>query len=59
MAERKSIYYGQVQIIPGVMCDGYVLNDPTAVLSGRGTADLLNMDVYNKTDILRDPTLPK
>ncbi len=40
---KKAIYYGQVQIIPNVTCDGYVLDDGTAVLSERGTADLLGM----------------
>jgi hypothetical protein len=44
MDERKAIYYGQVQIIPGVLCDGYVIDDESAVMSERGTADLLGMD---------------
>lgn len=44
MLERKTIYYGQVELIPGVISDGYVLNDETAVLSERGTADLLGMN---------------
>jgi very-short-patch-repair endonuclease len=42
--ERTAIYYGKVELIPGVNCDGYVLDDGTAVMSERGTADLLGMD---------------
>jgi len=44
MQERKAVYYGQVELIPGIISDGYVLDDDTAVMSERGTADLLNMD---------------
>jgi len=44
MTERKAVYYGQVELIPGIVCDGYVLDDETAVMSERGTADMLNMD---------------
>jgi len=44
MKERKAVYYGQVELIPGIISDGYVLDDDTAVMSERGTADLLNMD---------------
>ena len=44
MSERKAVYYGQVQLIPGITCDGYVLNDGTAVMSERGTAELLGMN---------------
>ncbi len=43
MTERQAIHYGQVEIIPGIKCDGYVLDDGTACLSERGTADLLGM----------------
>jgi len=44
MIERKAVYYGQVELIPGIVCDGYVLDDETAVMSSRGTADLLHVD---------------
>ena len=44
MSERKAVYYGQVELIPGIVSDGYVLDDDTAVMSERGTADLLGMD---------------
>jgi very-short-patch-repair endonuclease len=44
MKERKAVYYGQVELIPGIISDGYVLDDDTAVMSERGTADLLGMD---------------
>ncbi len=44
MTQREAVHYGQVEIIPGIQCDGYVLNDETACLSERGTADLLGMN---------------
>ncbi len=43
-SEIKAVYYGQVELIPGIVCDGYVLDDDTAVMSERGTADLLGVD---------------
>ncbi len=44
MEERKAVHYGQIELIPGIICDAYVLNDGTPVMSERGTADLLGMD---------------
>ena len=44
MVERKAIHYGKVELIPGIICDGYILDDGTAVMSERGTADLLDVD---------------
>ncbi len=44
MIERKAVSYGQVELIPGIVSDGYVLDDDTAVMSERGTADLLGVD---------------
>jgi very-short-patch-repair endonuclease len=44
MTEPTAVHYGQVELIPNIFCDGYVLDDGTAVLSERGTADLLGMD---------------
>ena len=29
MTERKAVYYGQIELIPGIICDGYVLDDDT------------------------------
>jgi very-short-patch-repair endonuclease len=40
---QEAIHYGKVELIPGIICDGYVLNDGTAVMSERGTADLLGI----------------
>jgi len=40
---QEAVHYGKVELIPGIICDGYVLNDGTAVMSERGTADLLGM----------------
>jgi hypothetical protein len=47
MTERKAVHYGQVELIPGIVCDGYVLDDETAVMSERTTAHLLGMDHEN------------
>jgi hypothetical protein len=44
MTERKAVHYGQVELIPGIVCDGYVLDDDTAVMSLRGTASLLGIE---------------
>jgi len=44
MTERQAVHNGQVEIIPGIQCDGYVLDNGTACLSERGTADLLGMN---------------
>ncbi|MDM8564483.1 hypothetical protein QUF74_02410 [Candidatus Halobeggiatoa sp. HSG11] len=43
MQELQAIHYGEVELIPGIKCDGYVLSDNTACLSERGTAKLLGM----------------
>ncbi|MDM8561375.1 DUF559 domain-containing protein [Candidatus Parabeggiatoa sp. HSG14] len=43
MQEQTAVHYGQVELIPGIICDGYVLNDGMAVMSERGTADLLGV----------------
>jgi very-short-patch-repair endonuclease len=43
MTEKQAVHYGQVEIIPGIKCDGYVLDDGIACLSERGAADLLGM----------------
>ncbi|MCK5524802.1 MAG: hypothetical protein KAI83_16880 [Thiomargarita sp.] len=40
---QEAVHYGKVELIPGILCDGYVLNDGTAVMSERGAADLLGM----------------
>ncbi|MBE9563329.1 MAG: hypothetical protein IMF12_10765 [Proteobacteria bacterium] len=46
MKELQAIHYGEVELIPGIKCDGYVLSDGTSALSLRGTAKLLSM--YHK-----------
>ncbi len=51
MKERKAIYYGKVELIPGIICDGYVLDDGTAVMSERGTADLLGVDQKHLSNV--------
>ena len=33
MTEKQAVHYGQVEIIPGIKCDVYVLNDDTPVMS--------------------------
>ncbi|BBM86343.1 hypothetical protein [Candidatus Uabimicrobium amorphum] len=40
----KAIHYAKVELIPGIICDGYVLENETAVMSERGTAALLNLN---------------
>jgi hypothetical protein len=45
MTEKQAVHYGEVEIIPGIKCDGYVLDDGTACLSERGTADLLGRPI--------------
>ncbi|KOR27610.1 hypothetical protein TI05_18620, partial [Achromatium sp. WMS3] len=42
--EPQAIYYGTAEIVPGLICDCYVLDDGRAVLSERGAADLLGLD---------------
>ncbi len=32
MKDRKTIYYGKVELVSGIICDGYVLDDNTAVV---------------------------
>jgi len=44
MEELQAVKYGKVELIPGIICDGYILSDGSACLSERGTADFLNMD---------------
>ncbi len=41
MKARKAVFYGKVELIPGVKCDAYVLNDGSTVLSEWGLAKLL------------------
>ncbi|MBE9563429.1 MAG: hypothetical protein IMF12_11275, partial [Proteobacteria bacterium] len=43
MKEQKAVSYGQLELIPGIICDAYVLDNGATVLSERGTADLLGM----------------
>ncbi|MFK5970057.1 MAG: DUF559 domain-containing protein [Candidatus Marithrix sp.] len=43
MQKLEAVHYGEIELIPGVKCDGYVLSDGTACLSERGTAELLGM----------------
>ena len=46
MTEQKAIFYGKIELIPGIICDGYVLENETTVMSERGTADLLGIRQY-------------
>ncbi|MCK5876969.1 MAG: hypothetical protein KAG43_04985 [Candidatus Marithrix sp.] len=43
MEEQKAVHYGQLELIPGIICDVYILNNGTPVMSLRGAADLLGM----------------
>ncbi|MDM8567872.1 DUF559 domain-containing protein [Candidatus Halobeggiatoa sp. HSG11] len=51
MKDPKAIYYGKIELIPGIICDGYVLDDNTAVMSERGTADLLGVDQKHLSNV--------
>ncbi|MBE9562547.1 MAG: DUF559 domain-containing protein, partial [Proteobacteria bacterium] len=44
MKNRTAVFYGKVELIPGIISDGYVLDDDSAVMSERGTAKLLGMN---------------
>ena len=61
MKEPKAVYYGKVELIPGIICDGYVLDDGTAVMSLRGTADLLGIDhmILNRVETNWPPKMLK
>lgn len=52
--ELKAIHYGQVELIPGVLCDSYVLDNDTTVMSKQGTADLLGMDLKVDSNLLEN-----
>ena len=43
MQELQAIKYGEIELIPRIKCDGYILSDNSACLSERGTASLLGM----------------
>ncbi|MDM8566897.1 hypothetical protein QUF74_14745 [Candidatus Halobeggiatoa sp. HSG11] len=43
MKKPKAIYYGKIELIPGIICDGYVLDDNTAVMSENGVAGPFGM----------------
>ncbi|MFK5969420.1 MAG: hypothetical protein QM487_04765 [Candidatus Marithrix sp.] len=43
MQELQAVHYGEVELIPGIKCDGYVLSDGTACLSENGVAKLLGI----------------
>lgn len=43
MSERKAIYYGEVKLVPSIVCEAYVLDNELAVMSEKGTAKLLGM----------------
>jgi len=58
MTERKAVYYGQVEFIPGVICDGYVLDDDTAVMGIIGTAELLSVH-YKALQNIATKGIPK
>lgn len=47
MSQSKAVYYGQLELILGMTCDGYVLDDDTTAMSVLGVADLLS--IHHKT----------
>ena len=44
MQELQAVKYGEVELIPGIKCDVYILNNDTPVMSERGVAELLGMN---------------
>jgi very-short-patch-repair endonuclease len=58
MTERKAVYYGKVELIPGIVCDGYVLDDDTAVMGIIGTAELLSLH-YKALQNIATKGIPK
>ncbi|WP_069469983.1 DUF559 domain-containing protein [Candidatus Marithrix sp. Canyon 246] len=58
MKERKAVYYGQVELIPGIISDGYVLDDDTAVMGIIGTAELLSVH-YKALQNIATKGIPK
>ena len=44
MKTLKAVYYGELELILGIVCDVYVLSDGAPVMSERGVAKLLGMD---------------
>ena len=44
MQKLQAVRYGEVELIPGIKCDGYISSDGTACLSERGVAKLLGVD---------------
>ncbi len=58
MTERKAVYYGQVELIPGIVCDGYVLDDETAAMGIIGTAELLSLH-YKALQNIATKGIPK
>jgi len=45
MKTLKAVYYGQLELIPAIVCDVYVLNDGTPVMGIIGVAELLSLHV--------------
>ena len=43
MQKLEAVHYGEVELIPGIKCDGYVLSDGTACLSENGVAKILGI----------------
>jgi len=44
---KKAVSYGQLELIPGIICDAYVLDNGNSVMSERGVAKLLG--IYHNT----------
>ncbi len=45
MQKLQAVHYGEVELIPGIKCDGYVLSDDTACLSENGITKLLGIQL--------------
>ena len=43
MQELQAVKYGEIELIPGIKCEGYILSYGSACLSERGAVNLLGM----------------
>ena len=56
--ERTAVHYGRVELIRGVPCDGYVLDNNAVAISEQSTADLLGID-QETLNVIKENELPE
>ncbi len=45
MQEKTAVHYGKAELIPGNICDSYVLDDGSPVISEHGVVELVGIDL--------------